>query len=442
MNYGQYFFLENFTLIAMVVGMYLALGAKSPVEGHTRIKVGTAMTLILLASVSEFLLDYFLQIGRTGVLFAICVVTYHSLRPVIMGLVVTMAYKNRLWVWLPAAANCCIYIYGVLAQDLYKMDPKGHLVHTALGESSTIFCWVYWLIILVICSMRFTERRGHNRFAAFFCIGWVMTADVLQSMEVKAGILNHTLAVGFAFYFLIVHMALTRKVEEEKDLALKAQHMSLMLSQIQPHFLYNTLNTIAALCRVNPRLAEDTTIKFSSYLRENTHLMGKNDLQPFGEELSHTDVYLDIEKVRFGDRVKVVYDIQADDFKLPTLTLQPIVENAVKHGICKRPEGGTVKISTRKVGKDYIIVIEDDGVGFDPDMYVDESRLIPNMDDRERGLHLGLRNVQERLRSLADADMEVESLVGVGTRVTITIRAEKERKTEKRERREILSIGR
>ena len=137
-----------------------------------------------------------------------------------------------------------------------------------------------------------------------------------------------------------------RRSKAEKDLKLREQRLSLMLSQIQPHFLYNTLNTITALCRVNPKLAEETTIKFSGYLRENMYSMGENYTNPFSKELDHTNIYLDIEKLRFGDRVKVEYDIKSDDFNMPTLTLQPIVENAVKHGICSKLEGGTIKIST------------------------------------------------------------------------------------------------
>lgn len=205
-----------------------------------------------------------------------------------------------------------------------------------------------------------------------------------------------------------------------------------MLSQIQPHFLYNTLNTITALCRANPKLAEETTIKFSGYLRENMYSMGENDTQLFSKELEHTNIYLDIEKLRFGDRVNVEYDIKSSDFDMPTLTLQPIVENAVKHGICKKLEGGTIKISTEKKGRDYIITISDNGIGFEVESALNDGKE-----------HVGIRNVKERLKSIVNAELEITSFIGIGTIVKIIIHGERKKlRLEKGERREILSIGR
>ena len=117
---------------------------------------------------------------------------------------------------------------------------------------------------------------------------------------------------------------------------------------------------------------------------------------------------------------------------MPTLTLQPIVENAVKHGICKKVGGGTIKISTEKKGKAHIITIADNGVGFEPEeIFHDENP------------HIGIQNVKERLKSMVNAEMEITSFLGIGTIVKIIIPGEQESiKQERRERREILSIGR
>ena len=259
-----------------------------------------------------------------------------------------------------------------------------------------------------------------------------MTANMIESTGISAGILNETYAVAFLFYYLVIHVHMSQQVNEEKDLKLREQRLSLMLSQIQPHFLYNTLNTITALCRVNPKLAEETTIKFSGYLRENMYSMGENDTNPFSKELDHTNIYLDIERLRFGDRVKVEYDIKSDDFNMPTLTLQPIVENAVKHGICSKLEGGTIKISTEKKGRDHIITIEDNGTGFEIDKALNDGRP-----------HVGIHNVKERLKSMVRAEMEIISFIGIGTTVRIIIPGErKNTRLEIGERREILSFGR
>lgn len=248
----------------------------------------------------------------------------------------------------------------------------------------------------------------------------------------RPGILNESYATAFLFYYLVIHVQISQQVNEEKEIKLREQRISLMLSQIQPHFLYNTLNTITALCRANPKLAEETTIKFSGYLRENMYSMGENDTQLFSKELEHTNIYLDIEKLRFGDRVNVEYDIKSSDFDMPTLTLQPIVENAVKHGICKKLEGGTIKISTEKKGRDYIITISDNGIGFEVESALNDGKE-----------HVGIRNVKERLKSIVNAELEITSFIGIGTIVKIIIHGERKKlRLEKGERREILSIGR
>mgnify|MGYP002277624534 CR=1 FL=1 len=267
--------------------------------------------------------------------------------------------------------------------------------------------------------LKFYRNTKVNPLSAFFAILWLMTANIMD-------------AVIFLFYYLTLHVQISQQINEEKEIKLKEQRMSLMLSQIQPHFLYNTLNIITALCRINPKLAEETTIKFSKYLRENMHNMGKNDTHLFSKELEHTNIYLDIEKLRFGDRVKVEYDIKTEDFNMPTLTLQPIVENAVKHGICNKVEGGTIKISTEKKGKDHIITISDNGIGFEIGKALNDGKP-----------HVGIQNVKERLKTIVDAELEITSFIGIGTVVKIIIpEKRKNMRLESGKRREILSIGR
>lgn len=132
---------------------------------------------------------------------------------------------------------------------------------------------------------------------------------------------------------------------------------------------------------------------------------------PFEKELDHTKTYLEIELLRFSDILKVEYDIEVTDFRIPALSLQPLVENAVKYGIRSREDGGTVRISTRRRnGKNYISV-EDDGMGFD----VNESQ----NDGRS---HVGIENTRKRLKLMMDADLCIESKIGVGTITTIIIK--------------------
>ena len=187
-------------------------------------------------------------------------------------------------------------------------------------------------------------------------------------------------------------------------------NMTLMLSQIQPHFLYNALNTIKYLTKKDPKAAENAIVKFSNYLRANMDSLTQKEPIPFSKEIDHVKNYISIECLRFGDRLRVEYDIQYEDFLIPPLTVQPIAENAIKHGVNQRPEGGTVKISSYKAEGSAVVVIEDDGVGFDVNKKPDDNRS-----------HVGISNITVRLREMLGAEVTVESTVGEGTRVTLTI---------------------
>ena len=137
-----------------------------------------------------------------------------------------------------------------------------------------------------------------------------------------------------------------------------------------------------------------------------------SDSIPFTKELSHVETYLKLEKMRFEDRLQVVYDIEEKNFRIPPLVIQPLVENAVKHGVCKNENGGTVTIKTRKKDDKIIIAIIDDGVGFD------YKKLDQRKEDRP---HIGLQNVRDRLKQTAGAELIINSSPGKGTSAYIIL---------------------
>lgn len=193
----------------------------------------------------------------------------------------------------------------------------------------------------------------------------------------------------------------------ESEAELNTSRMETMFSQIQPHFLYNALSSCINLCEEDPALAKKTLLDFSRYLRTNLDSLSKKEPIPFKQELEHTQTYLHIEQVRFGERVKVVYDLQDTDFMLPALTLQPLAENAVKHGITMKRYGGTVTIRSYHDKNNYYVEVEDDGVGFES---------LPE------GLeHIGIRNIQGRLASMVGGTLSYESRLNIGTRAVIKL---------------------
>ena len=206
-----------------------------------------------------------------------------------------------------------------------------------------------------------------------------------------------------------------RALEMEKT-ALNAQltesRVSTMMSQIRPHFIYNTLGSIEQLCKLDPQKAGELVHNFAKYLRGNFGELDNPKPILMSQEMAHVKHYISIENVRFPD-MTFSFRMDSEDFYIPALTVQPIVENAIKHGLMKLPKGGTIRVVCYESDTDYCITVEDDGVGFDTGTLSDERR------------HVGLRNIRERLKVMVGGALHIESESGVGTKVLITIPKEK-----------------
>ncbi len=200
----------------------------------------------------------------------------------------------------------------------------------------------------------------------------------------------------------------TMALQEEK---LTEQKTKIMISQIQPHFLYNVISSIMSLCKEDSDKAVDALADFAGYLRTNMRSLSLDKPVLFEKELEHIKTYIKLEKIRFLDRLEVEYDIKVSDFYLPSLSLQPIVENAVKHGIGQRPEGGKIVISTELCDKGVLVTVKDNGVGFDTSK--------PHGEDGTD--HVGLENARERISSMCKGILDIQSTKGEGTTVTILL---------------------
>ena len=201
------------------------------------------------------------------------------------------------------------------------------------------------------------------------------------------------------------------RLEAEKNIVeaeLKESRISIMLSQIQPHFIYNTLGTIERMCLKDPQKAFDLVRNFSLYLRGNFSEL--NSVAPirFEEELKHIEYYVNIEKVRFPD-MNIAYEVEATKFVLPALSVQPRVENAIKHGLMRLETGGTVVIRSYETAAHFCVEVTDDGVGFDVNAPIDRKK------------HVGLHNIRERLKAMVNGKLILESTPGVGTKAVIMI---------------------
>ena len=232
-------------------------------------------------------------------------------------------------------------------------------------------------------------------------------AIILQNLFKGYAIAYASIIISIEIMFSFLTVQKNIQLAEEKEMNKEAQ-IKVMMSQIQPHFIYNSLSSISALITINPESAQKALDDFTEYLRHNLLSLTETKLIPFSEELKHIQTYISLEKVRFNDRINVNYDIQTTDFGVPPLSVQPIVENAIKHGILKRIEGGTLNIKTYEKEDCYIVEIIDDGVGFDI-----------NLVDFSKNKHVGLLNIHTRLKTMGNGDISISSEIDKGTKVTL-----------------------
>ena len=270
----------------------------------------------------------------------------------------------------------------------------------------TIFAlWFFWLIYVIV-----KTRLGHY---------FSLALEYKNSM-----IIFSVFMVCFLVYVNIQEISHYKFEVQKLENNLLQNQISIILSQIQPHFLYNSLVLIQQLCKTDPKMAEETVVEFSNYLRSNLDSLVLRKPIPFERELLHVENYLLIEKKRFEERLHTEYDIKVKDFMLPALTLQAIVENAVRYGVTKKDEGGTVRIETRKTENSVVITVTDDGVGFNlqDEHNYDNQRLSDNhrIFNNHR-LSSGIENVRSRLSAMCGGSLEITSKPGEGTTAVITI---------------------
>ena len=220
---------------------------------------------------------------------------------------------------------------------------------------------------------------------------------------------NRYLMIGLS-HLISTQMEIS-KVENLISL-LKYSELKALQSQINPHFLFNVLNTMTSLIRTNPEKAREVTIDLSNYLRYNLD----NNLKSVEliKELNQIDTYIKIEKSRFGEKLNIIYDVDESlyNFQIPSLIIQPLVENSIKHGILKKRDNGFVKIIVKRIDKDIEVAIEDDGVGI-------EQAVIDNLDKKIEE-NIGLKNVHQRLKLLYGEGLNITKLEQ-GTRIKFKI---------------------
>ena len=293
--------------------------------------------------------------------------------------------------------------------------------------------WLYWVALQLLANLllfgclarEFFVATGKERFVYLFSVLPLISFGT-DAVMIEFGIWNTGVSSKYVFFvFFIASMVMVLKIipnninalakakelETEKmvlNSQLAESRISTMMSQIRPHFIYNTLGSIEQLCELDPPKAGELVHNFAKYLRGNFGELDNPKPIFMSQEMEHVHHYINIENVRFPD-MTFSFEMRSKDFRLPALTVQPIVENAIKHGLMKLEKGGSIRVISYETDTDYCITVEDDGVGFDTSKLLDEKK------------HIGIRNIRDRLKVMVGGTLEIESTQGVGTKVLITI---------------------
>ena len=379
-------------------------------------KAQKRIMLIIIASVALLLVqncgDYICQAKDVSPLIyrTLFGIMGYCLRPLIILLFCKLIQpeKKHILAWALVAGNALVYMTALFSGIAFYIDEKNHFNRGPLSYT-VFYVSIFMLAYLFYCNFLKFRYRKHGIWVTIaneLLVIAGVAAD-LSPLYVDYPVSYLTIFVTCATFFYYNWLHLDFLYEHEN--ALKAeQRIRIMMSQIQPHFLYNTLTTIQSLCITDPQKAFETTGKFGAYLRNNIDSLEQSGLIPLKKELEHTRVYADIEMLRFP-KISVRYNIGEDDYSVPVLIVQPLVENAIRHGVRDR-EQGLVEITSVRTENAFEIIIRDNGAGFEAEK--------PLSSD---GTHIGIKNVRERVEKMCGGTLTIDSRINEGTTVTIRI---------------------
>ena len=316
-----------------------------------------------------------------------------------------IAVPIAIWISLTVANVFHPYLFWIDSQNVYHRLPAFYPVVSTLI--------IFMIASLILCIYKYFRNQRTKKEYLYIIIMLLMalTGTVLQVVTYYLEVVGLAETISYVYLYIFVQSKRDDKLMEQRA---EAKNNAL-LSQIQPHFLYNSVGTIQYYCEEQPGLAREAIDEFATFLRGNLDsVMSKVPIY-FADEMKHVNAYLHLEQMRKKNKLKVIYHLEEEDFFLPALTIQPVVENAVKYGIASKENGGTVTISTKREENQIVITIQDDGIG----MNVDQIEDIPTKKDGRT--HVGLLNVKKRLENMVEGKMEIHSTKEAGTVVNIII---------------------
>ena len=392
------------------VGVVISQGVNEP-WAKILFPISMLATMILQYLMVALFVGYVKCLARAGkVSRAIASFTYYFAAGSALTSIISAKYTH--------------WYYIIDEQNVYQRQPY---YNVALVLIAVLFVLV--VLQIVVCAKRLLVKQIVS-LLLYILIPFTMV--ILQVVfKPGIGLTNIGMAISLIIIFIVNNVKITimeselnkkvlqqnmvllnqNKVIAEKKEEIENLQLNMVITQMQPHFIFNVLNIIYYLCAKDTKLAQTAIDDFSSYLRTNIDSLVSDELAPFSKELEHVKNYLDLEKLRFDEELEIEYDIGPTDFHLPMLVVQPLAENAVKHGIAKSSRGGKLIIRTVEDYDNYYIYVIDNGVGFDPNKKL-------GFDGRH---HIGIDNVRMRIEKRVNGKLEIFSSKGKGTTSVITI---------------------
>lgn len=395
MNYVMEYIGQNYMTLLLLAGIIVIIMANRRTKIDGMRYIWEIIGLVFMLTVFEYLEDWCITYDKPIWIRYMKSAVCYSIHPliIILELYLIFPLRHKKMILLPYVANeilCIADLFG--ANFIYGFVADGNYFHPGPLHYVPVLVLFFYMLLFAYFSLGFIQKKEYSKalIVAFMTVSALLTV-LLEYFNV---IVEHITEMAsleilvYYFYLSAIHQTKVQENLHESQIEVEHQKVELLKAQIQPHFIYNSLMALQAKSIGNPVLYHGIE-NFGKYLRANFEAIGEKKLVQFKDELKCIKAYVELERINYGEKLNIEYDIEFDDFMLPALTVEPLVENAIRYGIGTYEQGGTVKIIVRD-DPDYIhIEVKDDGSG---------GNKLTDAQKKRKGI--GIENVRMRLNAL------------------------------------------
>lgn len=412
------FCLNNIITLNLLLGLIIIIYANRRQKiPATSVVIWLIITLIVII-IAEYFDKRAASLSHPAVSGMIVSAVWYILRPLLIlweVYLLTPERKRRIVYTIPEVVNTIIMLAAFVQPGrwVFGYDDNNIFWREPLGFSPYIVSFLY-LVLIIYQSFRYFKIAENRKMSmpVLYMVLSTFLICTLEYMDILVGYVDEIIASNFLFYYIYLCSVYQEKIKEMlliREQELSKNRLMLMQNQIRPHFIYNSLTTIQSLC--SDKEAIKAISEFSGFLRGSVDMLTETECIPVYRELNTVKNYLALVKRRFGDKLQTDIDIEDENFVLPAFSIQILVENAVEHGIRKKPDGkGTLWVHVYTDSDMHIVDVTDDGIGYDMSK-------VPDAQEN----HVGLMNLNERLNIMCNGTLEILSCPGIGTMVIIKI---------------------